>query len=158
MSHTYSSDFKKTINSVSASESPLILLQIDHPNLPDPIRVVNDTEDLTHNGNAYSRFAFRLTMPDDPDTALPQARLELDNVGRELVQWLEAADWNQNTTATITQVMRSRPNVAEYSITMDMSDIQITPNVVSARLGFDNLLGTPGVNVFYTPQTAIGLF
>lgn len=158
MSKTFTTDFHKTVNAVSAAESPLALLEITHPNLVTPIRVVNDTQDLTHNGDVFTRFSFRLTLPDDPDTALPQARLELDNVGRELVQWLETADWTQQTQVTIIQVMRSRPNVAEYSITMDLSDITMDSRVVSGKLSFDNFLGVPGVNLFYTPQTAIGLF
>lgn len=154
----YSSDFNKTVNSVSAAEMPLILLEIDHPNLVAPIRVINDTEDLIHNGVTFTRCAFRISLPDDPDGSLPQASLELDNIGRELVQWLEVADWNLPTTATLIQVMRSRPNVAEYSVVLDMTDITVTPYTVSARLGFDNLLGLPGINIAYTSTVAPGLY
>lgn len=158
MAKVYSTDFNKTINAVSAAETPLILLEINHPNLSSPVRVVNDTEDLVHNGVTFTRCAFRITLPDDPDGSLPQAMLELDNIGRELVQWLEVADWSLPTTATLIQVMRSRPNLAEYSITLDMSDISVTPQTVQAKLSFDNLLGLPGMNVSYNSQTAPGLF
>ena len=158
MPRTYTTDFQKTVNSVSAAESPLILLEINHPNLVAPVRVVNDTEDLIHNGVTFTRCAFRLSLPDDPDGSLPQANLELDNIGRELVQWLEVADWNLPTTATLIQVMRSRPNVAEFSITMDMTDISVTPYAVSAKLAFDNLLGLPAMNVAYTSTVAPGRY
>jgi hypothetical protein len=158
MAKTYSTDFQKTVNAVSAAESPIVLLEITHPNLGTPVRVVNDTEDLTHSGNLFQKMAFRISLPDDPDTALPQATLELDNVGRELVEWLEVADWSQPTQVKIIQVMRSRPNTAEYSITMDLTDITMNRQVVSGKLGFNNLLGLPAVNVFYTPVTAPAIF
>lgn len=158
MAKTYTSDFKKTANAVSATESPIVLLEITHPNLGTPIRIVNDTEDLTHSGNVFQKMAFRIALPDDPDTALPQATLEVDNIGREMVQWFEAADWSLPTQVKIIQVMRSRPNTAEYQITMDLSDISMNKHTVSAKMGFNNLLGLPAVNVFYTPVTSPAIF
>lgn len=158
MARTFSSGFNQTINSVSASEYPLILIQIDHADLAAPIRVVNDREDFTHLGNTYQRFAFKFSFPTDPENGLPEAKLEMDNVGREVMDWVEGADWNKLTTCTITQVRRSDPDTIEYQVVMNLSDISANQYTVSGRLGFEELLGAPALRVKYTPQTAAGLF
>ena len=158
MARTFSTSYNQKVNSVSADEYPLILVQLDHPDLVQPIRVVNDRQDLTHQGNNYTRFSFRFSYPTDPENGIPEARLEMDNVGKELMDWVEAADYGQRTTCTIKQVLRSNPDVAEYEVTMDLTDIKATQYVVSGRLSFEELLSAPGLRVKYTPVTAPGLF
>lgn len=158
MSKNYSAGFKKTIHSVSADEFPLILLQIDRDDLVSPIRLVNDSTDLVHQGNTYTGLPFDINLPDDPEQGMPQAQLSIMNVGRELTVWIENADWTQETTATLTQVMRSNPNVAEWSITMVMSDIRMTSQFITAKLGFEDILGTAAVTMRYTPTVAPGLY
>ena len=158
MARTFSTGYNQTVNKVSAEEFSLILLQIDHDDLAAPIRVVNDRSDLTHQGNVYQRFAFKFSFPTDPENGLPEAQLEMDNVGREVMDWVEGADWNKLTTVTITMVRRSDPDTKEYEVTMNLSDIKANQFTVSGRLGFEELLGAPALRVKYTPQTAVGLY
>jgi hypothetical protein len=54
MAKAYSSAYKSTLAAVSAPEAPLILLVINHVDLTTPIRVVNDTQNITSNGNSES--------------------------------------------------------------------------------------------------------
>lgn len=158
MAKTYSANFKKTINSVSADEFPLVLLQIDRDDLAQPIRLVNDSVDLVHLGNTYTGLPFDITLPDDPEQGMPYASLSIMNVGREMTMWIENADWTKETTVTLTQVMRSAPNVAEWSITMVMSDIQMNSTYIQAKLGFEDLFGSPAVTLKYSPTVAPGLY
>jgi hypothetical protein len=158
MPKTFTPAFNKTINSVSAAEFPIILLEIDREDLVTPIRVVNDATDLTHLGNVYTALPFQITLPDDPETGLPVAQLSIMNVGRELTQWIENADWSQETTAKLIQVMRSAPNTAEWSITMVMSDIQMNSMAITAKLGFEDVFNAPAVTLKYSPTVAPGLF
>jgi hypothetical protein len=158
MAKTYTSAFKKTINSVSAAEFPLVLLQIDRDDLAQPIRIINDSTDLVHSGNNYIGLPFDITLPDDPESGIPQAQLSIMNVGRELTVWIENADWSKETTCTLTQVMRSAPNVAEWSITLTMSDIQMSSKYITAKLGFEDLFGLPAVTLKYSPVVAPGLY
>lgn len=158
MARTFSTGFHQTINSVSADEFPLILLQLDHDDLAAPIRVVNDREDFLHQGNTYQKFAFKFSFPTDPENGLPEAQLEMDNVGREVMDWVEGADWNKLTTVNIRQVRKSDPDTVEYEVTMNLNDIKANQYTVSGRLGFEELLNAPALRVKYTPQTAVGLF
>lgn len=158
MAKDYSQNYQRKTNALSGDEFPLILLEIDHDDLAAPVRIVNDREDITVEGNLYQAFAFGLNLPEDPESGLPEAQLSIDNVGRELVQWLEIADWNKPTTCRIIQILRSTPDIIEWEITTNLRDITIDSLQVTATLGFENLLGLPGVGVFYTPVTAVGLF
>jgi hypothetical protein len=158
MPKTYTSNFNKTINSVSADEFPLILLEIDREDLVSPIRVCNDATDITHAGNLYTALPFEITLPDDPETGMPVATISIMNVGKELTQFIENADWTQETTAKLIQVMRSAPDVAEWSITMVMSDIRMNSMSITAKLGFEDIFGAPAVTMKYTATVAPGLY
>lgn len=158
MVRTFSTSYNQTTNKVSAPEFPLILLELNHDDLASPLRVVNDRADVTHQSEVYQKFAFRFSFPTDPENGVSEAHLELDNVGRELMTWIESADWNNPTTVTITQIMRTAPDVAEYQFTMNLSNIKATQYTISGRLGYEEILGAPAIRLRYSPETAPGLF
>lgn len=158
MPRSYSAQYKSTLAKVSMEETPLILLEIDHPVLPSPVRVVNDTLNLTSNGNEYIAFPFNCVLPDDYENRLPRAILSISNVGRDLMQWLETSDGGNGATARFQQVMRSRPNQIEWEITMSLFNVTANNLEVSAELGFENLFAKPATSISYRPETAKGLF
>ena len=158
MAKNYSSEFKSTLAEVSAPEIPYVLLEINHPDLASPVRVINDTEDLTSNGNLYVAIPFRCTLPDDFENQLPKARLSVDNVGKELMYWIETSGGGNGSTVTMRQVMRSRPDLVEWEITMSLFNVQVTMQSVSAELGFENLFNKPAITRRYRPDTAPGIF
>ncbi|HLS19389.1 MAG TPA: DUF1833 family protein [Paracoccaceae bacterium] len=63
-----------------------MLLTISHPDIDPPIRVVNNTVDITSQGNLFMAFPFEAELPDSPEDAPPRARLRIDNVSREIGQ------------------------------------------------------------------------
>jgi len=158
MARTYSSDFKSTLADVSAPEAPLILLEINHPELAAPVRVVNDNQDLVSNGNTYVAIPFRCTLPDDFENQLPKARLSVDNIGKELMYWIETSDGGNGSTVTMSQVMRSRPNTIEWSITMNLYNVSCTMTEVSGELGYENLFAKKAIHMQYRPNNSPGIF
>lgn len=157
MPRTYSSHFLESIGNTSG-EAPVYLLEIEHADLATPIRVVNDTQDLVSNGDTYIAFAFRVTLPDDLEGQLPRARLSIDNVGRELVQWLDSSGGGQGATVRIMQVMRDDPDTIEFEITLDLVNVSQNVIEVSGELGFEDTLNLSGVPIRYSPDVAPGLF
>lgn len=155
---TYSPKARRNLLSTSAGEPFLILLEITHPELVVPIRVVNDTQSITVLGNEYIACPFEITLPDDVDQQTPKARLSVDNIGRDLTQWLEYSRGGKDAKCRILQIMRSDPDIIEYDMTLDMSGISIDNLSVSAELGFQNTLMLPAVTVRYDPLTSPGLF
>lgn len=155
---TYSAEYKSTLASLSPPEMPVVLLEIDHPDLSTPVRVCNDTQNLTSNGNQYIAVPFRFVLPDDVEQQAPRARLAIDNIGRELMQWIESSAGGQGSTVRVMQVMPSRPNQIEWEISMNLTNVQATMAEVSAEIAFENLLSRTAVNVAYRPDTHPGVF
>lgn len=157
-SERFSPGFHEVINATSAPETPLLLLEITHPDLDEPIRVVNDTQDLICQGKRFVALGFRATLPDDQENQLPRARLSVDNVGRELTKWLEISSGGLGAECRMLLVLRSAPDLIEWDITMTLSNVSITPQEVTADLGFEDLLNRPAIPLTYRPDTAPGLF
>lgn len=158
MAKSYSSEFQATVNATSATESPLLLLEINHPQLSTPVRVVNDKQDLVSNGDTYTALAFRGRFPGDTESGQPRAQLAIDNVGKDLVQWLEASAGGKGATVRIMQVMRSAPDNIEHAVTLDLSNTQVTPVEVSGTLGYEDLLNRTAVPYTYSPKHSPGLY
>ena len=158
MPKEFSAAYKSTLAEVNAPEAPLILLEIDHAELDEPVRVVNDTQDLTSNSNLYVGFPFRCVLPDDFENQLPKARLSIDNVSRDLMYWIETTGGGQGSTATFKQVLRSNPDLIEWQIQMSLFNVNVTMQEISAELGFENLFGKPAVSFRYNPTNSPGLF
>lgn len=155
---TYSAPARRNLLATSADEPFLVLLEITHPELVEPVRVVNDVENITVQGDEYIACPFDITLPDDVDQQTPKAKLSVDNIGRDLTQWLEYSRGGKGAKCRIMQVMRSDPDAIEYDMTLDMSGMSIDNLTVSAELGFQNTLMLPAVAVRFDPFTAPGLF
>lgn len=158
MPRGYSPGLVQELHATVSADPPLVLLEIDHPDLVTPVRVVNDTQDITSNGGLYQALGFSIHIPDEEDGKLPEATLAIDNIGRELMTWLDSSAGGAGATARLMQVRRSAPDVVEYDITMDLTTLRATSAVVSGHLGYDNLLDRPAVLVRYDTHRAPGLF
>lgn len=158
MSKTVSTALRDRIMRTSAPEYPLTLLEISHSGLATPVRVVRDNLDITSNGNTYLAAAFRFVMPDDQEDQAPRASIAIDNVGKELMQWLEASGGGQGARVKIMQVLRSAPNTVDLQIEMDIISVTATPKEVTAELGFDNIFFKPLTRAQYRPDTHPGMF
>ena len=157
MPRTYSSNFKEKTGSTSGEE-PVHLIEITHAQLAQPVRLCNDTQDLTSNGNTFTALPFRIALPDDFARKSPEARLSIDNVGRELTQWLDGSNGGRGARVRIMQVMRNAPNVLELDITCDLLDVRQNVLEVSGRLGYENILDIPALPETYRPENTPGLF
>ncbi len=218
MARNYSRPFREKTNSTGADEAPLLLLEISHADLAEPVRVVNDNDDFPHgaakqwkantayalndivipteyNGRYYrctvagtsgatepawqktltqtqadgtatwrcegyehKAVGFRATLPDDLEKSLPSAQLAVDNVGRELTQWIESSGGGQGATVRMMQVLRSDPDTIEWETTLDLTNVGMTMQEVSGTLGYEDFLNKTAVPSVYDPATAPGLF
>ncbi|OQS32597.1 DUF1833 family protein [Chromobacterium haemolyticum] len=158
MTRRYSQAAREAMNATAADDVMLVLLEIRHPQLALPVRLVNDVQNIVVEGNEFIACAFDVTLPDDTDNRLPSAKLEIDNIGRELTQWLEISGGGTGATCRILQVMRSTPQLVEFDMTMDLSGLSMDHVKVSGTLGFADTLNQPAVTVYYRPETAPALF
>lgn len=158
MPKAYSDEYKSTLAAVSPEETPLILLEISHKDLIVPVRVVNDMQNITSNGNEYIACPFRCNLPDDNENQLPRATLAVDNVGKELMYWIETSGGAQGSTVRFIQVMRSRPDQIEWEITMNLYNVNVTQKEITGDLGYDNLFGRKAIQIRYDPMSSPGIF
>lgn len=154
----YSSEYKSTLAKVNAPEAPIMLMEINHPALSNPVRVVNDTQDITSNEKLYIACPFRYVLPDDFEGQIPKARISIDNVGRDLMYWIEASNGGNGSVVTFKQIMRSRPDLIEAEMEMQLQSVSATMKEISGELGYENLLSKPAVAMHYRPENSPGLF
>jgi len=158
MARQLSAKYKSTLAEVSAPEAPLVLLVIEHPDLAVPVRLVNDTQDLTSHGKLYIAVPFRVVLPDDFEGQLPKASLAVDNVGGELMYWIEQSGGGKGSTVTLSNVLRSQPDIIEWSVTLGLNSVNCTMKEITGQLGYENIFAKPAISVHYRPFNTPGLF
>lgn len=160
---TYTANFKEKTGSTSGEE-PVYLLEITHSQLAVPVRVVRDTQNLTRysgsppEAETYVALAFDISLPDDISGQLPRAPLKIDNIGRELTQWLDASNGGQGAQVRVMQVMRDDPDTLEYDVTLDLLDVKQNGAFVIGQLGYENTLALPALVASYRPDNTPGVF
>lgn len=152
-----SEHWKEQTGAGSGAE-PSYLLEITHAQLALPIRITNDTDDIVSNGENFVSCAFRIVMPDDLAGSMPRVPVAIDNIGKELVQWLEASDGGRGAEFRIMEVMRDTPDVIEQEYAMTLLRAKQNAIEVTGQLGYENVLDQPALAATYTPETAPGLF
>jgi len=139
-----------------ASNQPYELLVIDHADLASPIRVVNNTEDVTSNGDVYSAFPFTLAIPKKILDGPPSARLQISNVSREIVQAVRTI--TSAASVSIYVVRREAPDTYEHQYEgMTLHDVQWDALTVSGTVRFENLAGEPFPARTFSPAEFRGL-
>ena len=150
--------YQRALRESAPANRVLTALEIRHPAIAQPVRVINDTVGRTIEGNDYVALRFDARLADDIEGQAPQAELAIDNVGRALTQWIEAAQGGIGASVRVLQVLDTDDPPVEWEITLDVAGMAVDQERVSARLGFDPLLGRAAVTLRHDPQTSPGLF
>ena len=151
--------FRRAQTELAPTDTVVVALEISHPALTSPIGVVHDIEPLEMEDKSYIPLAFRARLAPDVDGRAPSAEIALDNVGRELMRWVNLAQGGAGATLRVMRVLRTaEPPRIEWEITTDVLAVRATQREVTLQLGFDPLLSRPAVLIRHDPQTAPGLF
>lgn len=153
-----SAAWNRAVNATSGKETPLTLLEIDHPLFPAPVRVVSDNQDLVSNGELYIASRIRCWLPGDREGQMPRAKLAIDNTDKAIGELLEDSAGAEGATVRIMEVLRSTPDVIEREETLDFKNIEIANMEVTADIGYEDILNRPAVQLTYRPDVAPGLF
>ena len=143
---------------VTDTAGVLVLLELSAPSFAATLRLVNDNVDCVSNGETYVGFPFRFTLPDDTAGTVPRAQLELDNVGRDMTGDLEALPPNTIITATVKITDRADPDVIQMEIPLPMTNVSVTPTLITAQCGVDYLMRQQAVRLRATPFILPGAF
>lgn len=154
---TISNAVKAALFKQETEEVFLVLLTIDHPELSNPIRLVNNTEDITSNGNLFTAFPFKIVMPLADPNSQPRASIEVDNIDRQIVTAIRTI--TSSPTVTLQVIMASAPNTIEVEFTdFKLQDTSYNGFTVSGTLSMENYLLEPYPADQFVPSNFPGIF
>lgn len=155
-----SARFERAQAELAPPDVTVMALEVHHPDLPYPARLVHDTAALRIGDAQYVPVAFRARLAADVDGRAPAAEIGVDNVGRDLMRWVDAAQGGTGATVRVMQVLRLEGDAGrvEWEVTTDVLGVRATQREVVIQLGYDPLLTRPAVLLRYDPETAPGLF
>lgn len=154
---TYSANFIDAVVNQNTDEVFLFLVTLDHDDLLNPIRVVNNVEDITSRSNVYTAFPFDLILPQDDGDTLPQVIISLSNVDLSLID--EIRSLNSSLDVTLEIVLASNPNYVEMSIEgMKTISIQYDAQKIEATCQIEDVLNLAFPKGAYLPSNFPGLF
>lgn len=158
MSTRKSSRYRRAAQQLAPAERPLVLLELTHALLPEPMRFVNDNQDVLSRGQLYVATHFEFTWPDDQEGRTPAASLTIGNLSGGVGAFFERTHGGRGAVITALQIMRSLPDFIEDELTLDLRNIEVTTKAVSGQLGYDDILNKAAVAYTYGPETSPGLF
>ena len=91
MPRTVTTPFIEATESQESGEQFITFLEIDHPNLIDPLRVANDVVDYMYESNRYTGFPFEFELLSDSDRP-PVAGIRFQNVNQRIGEIILAMD------------------------------------------------------------------
>ncbi|MGM4891272.1 DUF1833 family protein [Tardiphaga sp. 839_C3_N1_4] len=150
-----------------SGEVPIFLLEITHPELPEPIFLTTDpttrlgTDPLAYGtisrGNTYLYAGIEVTIPDEQDKSPPASKLTIANVGRDLVPLARSV--NSPPSVKIEAVLASDPDVVEMNWpALDMSNLTYDASTLQFDLTMDALTSEAYPAGEFLPSFFPGLF
>lgn len=154
----FSDEFKINVNKLNADEAVLVLLEIQHPFIAEPIRLVSDSVKIISNTNTFLPMGFDLKRQDDVQGELPKLTLKIPNVGRALVRWIDSSNGGMNATMNFMLARRTSPNVIEESLILGIEKVSINTDTVTFSLIVQNNLIKRSMKYIFDTKRTPGLF
>ena len=134
--------FRQAIAAQETNEVFLVLLHIHSDEDNSNIYVVNDTKQITSNEQIYYPYPFEITLPDDNDENLPQAKITICNIDRALVYAIRYYTKPLNVTFSV--IMASSPNIIEASFeNFKLFDVEYDADTITGTLSIKSFLNEP---------------
>lgn len=135
----------------------LCLLTIEHETLPTPLRYVDDKINLVSRDNTYLGFPFAITLPDDDPERQPEARIEIDNTDRQIVETVRSL--TSPPTISVEVVLAAQPDTIEIAfLNMKLNATEWDASVVQGTLAYEDVLNEPYPGKSFSPSTTPGLY
>jgi hypothetical protein len=157
MSRSLSSAALQAIFAQETGEAVFFLVEIDHPDFVQPIRLVNNNENVISGGETYFAFPFDVSIPSEKSDELPSTQIRICNVDRQMIAALRAL--TTEPTVTLSVVLGSTPNTVEVGpFAFKLSNYSFDALSISGALGYEDILNEPFPSGAFNPAEWPGLF
>jgi len=159
MARTFPSTVVQAMTAQTTSAVVLTLLDVTHPDWTN-VYLVNNTANVTSNGQLYSAFPFSIVLPPDSEELQPTMSIRVVNVTRLLVDEFRAiAGGSARATCTVKLIEASDPDtvLATWS-NFTLANLQYNARSMSFDLYLENFLSEPFPSLSFTPSNFPGLF
>ena len=144
------------IRSREKEQAVLTLVTISPPAKP-VVRLVDNTEDVTSNGNLFTGFPVRVDLSADDGDTLQQVVLVFDNTTLEMIDWLRSVA--EPIPVTLQTIFSDTPNTIEQSISdLIIRKVTYTANSITAVLLADDDLNQAIPSDIYDALSYPGLY
>lgn len=116
----------------------LPLIEIDEASLPTPIRVVNNTENITSQTNVYAASGFAINLAGESEAEVETVTLRVENVDRLLVEVVRAA--LGIPTVTLRVIRADDPDVWLVDMKFNVESANTSLQAIEAVLTYDNAI------------------
>jgi len=156
VSRTLSTTAVASQNAENTDQVWLTAVTIAHDSLAEPIRVVDNTENIISNGNIFVAWDFTLQLPgEDPDNPV-SASISIGNIDPEIIKSLRAI--SSPPTVTIQILLGDSPDVIEIEFSgLILRNATYDANQITGELRFEELLTEP-IATTLTPAMFPGMF
>lgn len=148
--------FERARRQLSPTDVILTALEIVHPDVSDPLRVVNDAVDHAIGGENFVALRFEPKLVDDAEGA-PRAEIAIYNVGRALTQWVERTSGGSGATCRVIQLVAGTDDI-DYDVSLGVARMHVDAAQVRAVIGYEQLFGRRAVRKRHDPETSPGVF
>lgn len=154
---SFSDKLVKAALAPETGEIFLMLVTLNHESFEEPIRLVNNLEDINSRGKTYVAFPFDLAMPPDDGETLPVVQLTAQNATLELIDELRSIQ--SQMSLRIELILASSPDYVEALIDdMRVASVQYDKTAIQMTCTVDDLLNTSFPGERYLPSNFPGLF
>jgi len=134
----------------------LFLAEINHADWASPVRIVNDNQDLTSNGDTFVAFPFDVELVSEEPDRVATTVLKVCNVDRQIIALFDALA--TKPTVALSIVIASEPD----TVIVGPQNFQITEYksdqfVIEATLAYEDILNEPMPCHSYLPSDFPGL-
>jgi hypothetical protein len=143
-------------NAEATGEVWLPLVTISHPTLSEPIRVVNNNENITSLGRLFVAWDYELVLPGDDPENPTTARLDIGNIDPVIIKSLREIDSPPEVTIEI--ILATDPDLVEIEFTgLKLRNAPYDPGRIRGELAFEEITSEP-VATTLTPAMFPGMF
>lgn len=120
-------------------------------------RLVNNSVDIVSNGQVFTAFPMKVTLPVDDGETAREFQIDFDNASLLLISALRST--TSPIECQIDMILASMPDVIQMTVTdLLIRSIVYDKTKVSAKIVLDNFLAVAMTSEKYTPLNYPGLF